>query len=75
MMFRSKFGNKKTTVDDIKFDSKKEAERYIVLKQLQDKGEIHDLQLQVNFPIKINRFKVCTYRADFVYFIGDNQIV
>lgn len=67
MMFRSKFNAKKTEIDGIRFDSKKESERYLELKTLQQAGEIYGLELQVNFPIYIGKTKVCTYRADFVY--------
>jgi hypothetical protein len=58
----------KTTVDNIRFDSKREAERYMGLKNLLRAGEISNLRLQVPYPIIINDFKVCTYIADFVYF-------
>ncbi len=35
---RSKYGNKKVEIDDIKFDSKKEAKHYLYLKQLEKQG-------------------------------------
>ena len=64
---RSKYGNKKTVVDGITFDSKKEAARYQELKLMEKAGVIIDLQLQPPFPIAINGEKICTYKADFAY--------
>lgn len=64
---KSKFNNKKTIVDGLKFDSLKESKRYTELKFLQDNKRISDLQMQVKFPIVVNGFKICTYIADFCY--------
>lgn len=46
-----KYGNKKVTVDGIKFDSKKEADRYTELKLLEKAGKIHGLELQKVFEL------------------------
>ena len=69
-----KYGNRKTVVDGITFDSKREATRYAELKLLQRAGEIFDLQRQVPFtliPKQTRDGKVierpCVYKADFVY--------
>ena len=48
---KSKYGSKKVTYSGIAFDSKKEMYRYIRLKEMQDKGEISDLRLQVPFEL------------------------
>ena len=64
---KSKFNNKKTIVDGLKFDSLKESKRYTELKFLQDNKRIADLKMQVKFPIVVNGFKICTYIADFTY--------
>ena len=48
---KSKYGSKKVTYGGITFDSKKEMYRYIRLKEMQDKGEISDLRLQVPFEL------------------------
>ena len=45
----SKYHAKKTVVDGIVFDSKKEARQYGVLKALEKAGEISDLNRQVEF--------------------------
>ncbi len=70
---RSKYGNKKVEINGIKFDSKKEGERYLVLKDMEKCGEISDLILQPRLPIIINDIKVCDYIADFQY--TDNNTV
>lgn len=66
-----KYGNRKTVVDGFKFDSKREAERCQQLKLMQQAGEIHGLERQVPFDLKVNGVKVCRYVADFVY-VGKN---
>ena len=48
---RNKFGNKRVTVDGIRFDSKKEAKFYLFLREAEKKGEISDLQLQVPYEL------------------------
>lgn len=65
---KSKYGNKKTFVGDKKFDSIKESKRYLILKDMEDKGEISNLKLQHKFIIEIDGNKICTYIADFTYF-------
>jgi hypothetical protein len=63
----NKYRNVKTTVFGQTFHSKKEAERYMVLRSMQEAGEIAGLQTQVPFELKVNGMKVCKYVADFVY--------
>lgn len=65
----SKYKNKKTVVDGITFDSKKEANRYLELKKLKKAGAIDDLELQVKFVLipKQEGERECSYIADFVY--------
>lgn len=46
-----KYNNTKVEYDGIKFDSKKEMQRYLVLKSAEDKGVITNLQLQVRFEL------------------------
>lgn len=64
---KSKYGNKKTVVDDIEFDSEKEAKRYKDLKLLRKAGEISFLELQVPFELNPNGDFSYKYVADFVY--------
>lgn len=71
-----KYGNSVTWVGNIKFDSKREAERYILLKSRLENGEIEKLKLQPEFTIteayKLPDGRVVKaqrYRADFSYFV------
>lgn len=47
----NKYGNKKITVDGITFDSKKEARYYLLLREMEKKGEISGLRLQVPYEL------------------------
>ncbi len=71
---RNKYGAIKTTVDGIKFDSKKEAARYRALVLLQKAGHISDLSLQPRFDLIINGTKIGFYKADFKY-TQDGKVV
>lgn len=54
MIYRSsklKYGSKKTILDGIAFDSKKEANRWAELKILEKAGKIEDLRRQVKFVL------------------------
>lgn len=70
-----KYRNIKTIVDGIKFDSKKEALRYLELKQLQKDGKISDLELQPPYSIFVEMQKVCTYKADFSYVKNERLVI
>ncbi len=50
-MAKSKYLAKKVEVDGIRFDSKKEANHYIELREQERKGLISDLQRQVSFVL------------------------
>lgn len=73
----NKYSNKKTKVDGITFDSKKEAKRYKELKLLEKAGVIKDLELQPKFLIldtlrkNGETFQKRSYIADFKYY--DNE--
>lgn len=77
----NKYGNHKTIVDDITFDSKKEADRYEFLKEQQEQGIIQHLECQKEFlliPPQIyqgKRYRKCSYFADFCYTDSDNNII
>lgn len=70
---RSKYGNKKTIIDGITFASKKEAARYLVLKEQEEAGLISQLRLQVSHSLKVNKKLICRYIADFVYVDANGQ--
>ena len=63
----SKHRNQPTVVDNIRFDSKKEAGRYLELKLLLSAGRIRDFRRQVTYRLEVNGVKVCSYRCDFRY--------
>ena len=67
---RSKFGNKKVTVDGILFDSEMEARRYGQLKLLEKAGLIKDLITHPPYPLldKTKDERALVYEADFLYF-------
>jgi hypothetical protein len=65
----NKYHNRKTTVDGVTFDSKREADRYCELRLLERCGYITNLELQKRF-ILIDKSKYgqsLHYVADFVY--------
>ena len=73
VILRNKFFSKKVTIDGITFDSKKEGNEYLRLKELEKKGLIRDLERQKEYVLQ-EKFKIgnktrrpITYKADFVY--------
>ena len=77
---RAKYGNKKTILCGITFDSKREAGRYLELRAMQQRGEISSLELQKVYilapSVIINGRKkpALRYIADFVY-VQDGKII
>lgn len=81
----SKYNSRKTIVDGITFDSKKEARRYIELKKMEQEGLIKGLQLQVPFELvpsfyimidgKKKKRRNMKYIADFVYYENDEKVI
>jgi hypothetical protein len=68
-----KYHNKKTVIDGITFDSKREAERYCELKLLEKAGKIRYLDLQPEFILQESfkkngvTYRAIKYIADFSY--------
>lgn len=77
----SKYHAKKTTVDGITFDSRKEADRYLVLKGMEEEGLIEDLRRQVRyelvpaFDVDGRHYRPVYYVADFVYVEDGKEVV
>lgn len=70
---RSKYGNKKTEIDGIKFDSKLEAEYYQLLKFQKAHGHIQDFELQPRYQLQESfKFNGKTYRA--INYVADFKI-
>lgn len=70
---RSKYHARKTTADGVTFDSRKEADRYLVLKDMEEDGAIENLRRQVRyelvpaFDVDGRHYRPVYYVADFVY--------
>lgn len=70
-----KYKSEPITIDGIRFDSRKEARRFVTLQLLERGGEIRNLRRQVKIPlmgrdgpIKTPSGRQAHYVADFVYF-------
>lgn len=77
----SKYHAKKATVDGITFDSRKEADRYLILKAMEEEGLIGGLRRQVRyelvpaFDVSGRHYRPVFYVADFVYVEGGKTVV
>lgn len=77
----SKYRARKTTVDGITFDSKREADRYLVLKGMEEDGAIEGLRRQVRyelvpaFDVDGTHYRPVYYVADFVYVEDGREVV
>lgn len=76
-----KYHSKKVYIGNLKFDSKKEANRYLELRSMLDNGEISELELQVPFVLipafnlGKKKYRQMCYIADFVYMKDGQQVV
>jgi Protein of unknown function (DUF1064) len=57
----------KTVVDGIRFDSKREARRWVELRLLERAGQISGLHHQIRFDLVVNGVRIGRYTADFQY--------
>lgn len=77
----SKYHARKTTVNGIMFDSRREADRYLVLKGMEEDGVIEDLRRQVRyelipaFDVDGRHYRPVFYVADFVYVEDGKEVV
>lgn len=69
----NKYHNVKVTIDGIRFDSKKEARRWLELQTLLNAGKIINLERQKRYKFIINKVNCGAYVADFVYFDTEKQ--
>jgi Protein of unknown function (DUF1064) len=65
----------RTKVDGRWFGSKGEAGRYKKLKSLLKRKKINKLIPHPRFPLYVNGVLLCTYVADFEYYIGERRVV
>ena len=79
--YAAKYGNRKTQIDNVVFDSYVEAERYLFLKARMQAREITGLALQPKYELQPSfkrngkTVKAITYTADFEYFEGETCVV
>lgn len=71
----AKYRNRKTEVDGIEFDSKKEGGRWQQLQIMLRAGKIKNLRRQVRYGLTVNGELVCSYVADFTYRNGAGDLV
>ena len=87
----SKYNARRTTIDGVRFASRKEAKRYGELRLLEKAGEITDLVLQPEFNLNVPAHRtfiyqgktqqypvnkrVAIYRADFQYTEGGQTVI
>lgn len=83
-MSMRKYRNKKVTLGDQTFDSKKECGRFLELSVLQKSGKIKELKTQVSFELipaqrdpetKKVLERACNYVADFTYWENGKYVV
>lgn len=69
----NKYGAKRTVVDGISFDSKREAEVYCDLKLLEREGRISGFERQRKFNLIVNGEIIGAYKADFAFIDHDQD--
>ena len=72
---RNKFNAKKQIYKGMKFDSKKELTRYLVLEQMQKNNHISELELHPMIPLIVNGIKIGRYTADFKYKNNNGEVI
>ena len=73
----NKYHARKTVVDGITFDSRREASRYVVMKGMEQRREIENLRLQQRYELipKHGKNRAVFYIADFVYMQDGKEVV
>ena len=75
----NKYHAKKTTFYGETFDSRTEGERWLVLRNMEKRGEIRDLRRQVKYELTpaypAVGLRAMTYTADFVYSHGGQTVI
>jgi hypothetical protein len=72
---KNKYNARKQVYKGIKFDSKKELHRYIVLEKLLKGKIIFNLEVHPQFPLMVNGIKIGRYTADFRYKTSTGEII
>lgn len=80
MVAKSKYGNKKVTVDGVEFDSKLEADYYLHLKQLHKDGVVESFEMQKQYVLldayvmNGKKRQPVKFTPDFVVHYADGRI-
>jgi len=80
---RNKYNARRTIVDNHTFDSKKEAERYMILRSRQDSGEISSLVIHPKYELQPafvhvqsgKKIRAINYYGDFEYMDNDYNLI
>ena len=70
---KNKYNAKRQLYKGIRFDSKKELNRYLILEQMQMKNYISELEIHPVYPLLVNGIKIGRYTADFKYKNKDGE--
>lgn len=70
-----KYRNVPTEIDGLRFASKREGGRWLVLRQMERDRKIKNLRRQVPFLLVVNGELVAKYLADYVYDRDGKQVV
>lgn len=71
----NKFGNIRTVVDGLSFDSRKEARRYQELLLLRHAGEVASFECQPRFVLVVNGVTLGHYTPDFRVVYASGEVV
>ena len=63
----NKYHAKKQYYKGMRFDSKKEFQRYLILEKMEKQRMIFNLEIHPQFPLIVNGTKIGRYTADFKY--------
>ena len=70
---KRKYNNVVTEVDGLRFDSKREAARYLSLRDDVQRGAIRDLEIHPRFPLVVRGENCGDYVGDFAYIGADGS--
>jgi len=71
----NKYNAKKQSYKGLKFDSKKELHRYMILEKMLQCNLISNLELHPVYPLMVNGTKIGRYTADFRYLNKQGETV
>ena len=72
---RNKYNAIKQVYKGLKFASKKELKRYLVLEKMLSDKSITDLELHPMYPLMVNGIKIGRYTADFRYIDQNGETI